>query len=52
MEKEGQGRGSEKVLSGACRRDEDGLGGAIGSDLARRFGVGAFSILYAPMCYI
>jgi hypothetical protein len=52
MEKEGQGRGSEKVLSGACRRDEDGLGGAIGSDLARRFGLGAFSILNAPRCNI
>jgi hypothetical protein len=34
-EKEGRGRGSKKVLSGACGRDEDGLGGAVGSDLAR-----------------
>jgi hypothetical protein len=35
-----------------CGRDEDGLGGAVGSDLARRFGLGAFSILNAPRCNI
>jgi hypothetical protein len=32
-----------------------GLGGAVGSDqvlLARRFGLGAFSILNAPRCNI
>jgi hypothetical protein len=51
-EKEGRGRGSEKVLSGACGRDEDGLGGAVGSNLACRFGLGAFSILNAPRCNI
>jgi hypothetical protein len=51
-EKEGRGRGSEKVLSRACTRDENGLGGAVGSDLARRFGLGAFSILNAPRCNI
>jgi hypothetical protein len=51
-EKKGWGRGSEKVLSGACGRDEDGLGGAVGSDLARRFGLGAFSILNALRCNI
>jgi hypothetical protein len=58
VEKEGRGRESEKVLSGACgsdedvRGDEDGLGGTVGSDLARRFGLGAFSILNAPRCNI
>jgi hypothetical protein len=31
-----------------CGRDEDGLGGTVGSDLARRFGLGVFSILNAP----
>jgi hypothetical protein len=36
----------------ACGRDEDGLSGAVGSDLARRFDLGAFSILNAPKCNI
>jgi hypothetical protein len=47
------------ILSGACGRDEDEasvrLGGAVGSDqvlLARRFGLGAFSILNTPRCNI
>jgi hypothetical protein len=35
-----------------CGRDEDGLGETVGSDLARRFGLGAFSILNAPRCNI
>jgi hypothetical protein len=35
-----------------CGRDEDGLGGTVDSDLARRFGLGAFSILNAPRCNI
>jgi hypothetical protein len=35
-----------------CGRDEDSLGGAVGSDLACRFGLGAFSILNAPRCNI
>jgi hypothetical protein len=55
VEKEERGREIEKVLSGAtktCGRDEDGLGGTVGSDLARRFGLGAFSILNAPRCNI
>jgi hypothetical protein len=47
VEKEGRGRESKKVLSGACGSDEDGLSGTVGSDLARRFGLGAFSILNA-----
>jgi hypothetical protein len=51
-EKEGRGRENEKVLSGACGRDETGLGETVGSDLAHRFGLGAFSILNAPRCNI
>jgi hypothetical protein len=35
-----------------CGRDEDGLSGTVGSNLARRFGLGAFSILNAPRCNI
>jgi hypothetical protein len=35
-----------------CGRDEDGLSGTVGSDLARRFSLGAFSILNAPRCNI
>ena len=51
-EKEGRRRENEKVMSGACGRDETGLGGTVGSDLAHRFGLGAFSILNAPRCNI
>jgi hypothetical protein len=50
--KRGGGGQVKKVLSGACGRDEDGLGGAVGSDLTCRFYLGVFSILNALRCNI
>jgi hypothetical protein len=36
-----------------CGRDENGLGGTVGSDLARSFGLGAFSVvIYKYSIYI
>jgi hypothetical protein len=45
-------RRERRRRAGGTKTDEDDLGGTVGSDLARRFGLGAFSILNAPRCNI